>query len=215
MLFACWSTKGGSGTTVVAVALASLLARHGAGSLLVDLAGDVPAVLGMPEPDGPGIAGWLAAGDGVPADALPRLEVAGPGGVRVLPLGASVAPAGPRGDVLAALLGADPRPVIADCGTAPSGAARSVALAATHSILVVRPCFLALRKAGRSPVQPTVVVLVREPGRSLGAADVEAAVGAPVVAEVGFDVSVARAVDAGTLGQRLPRALQRSLRRVA
>src|SRR4051794_33057920 len=65
----CWSVKGGSGTTVVASSLALLLAtRSPAGSVLVDLAGDVPAVLGIPEPDGPGVSDWLAAGDSVPAD---------------------------------------------------------------------------------------------------------------------------------------------------
>ena len=69
---ACWSAKGGCGTTVVAVSLASLLARAG-GALVADLAGDVPAVLGMPEPSGPGLADWLAAGESVPADALARL----------------------------------------------------------------------------------------------------------------------------------------------
>ena len=85
MLVACWSVKGGSGATVVSVALASMLAESApGGALVVDLAGDVPAVLGVPEPEGPGVRGWLAAGSTVPADALPRLEVEGPGGVRLL-----------------------------------------------------------------------------------------------------------------------------------
>ena len=75
MLVACWSVKGGVGTTVVAASLALLLARRGPGVVLADLAGDGPAVLGMPEPDSPGLAGWLAAGDDVPADGLARLEV--------------------------------------------------------------------------------------------------------------------------------------------
>src|SRR5918993_2143833 len=60
MLFACWSSKGGAGTTVVAAALAVLLAeRCPAGALIADLAGDVPAALGVAEADGPGLAGWL------------------------------------------------------------------------------------------------------------------------------------------------------------
>ncbi|MBA2624197.1 MAG: hypothetical protein H0U89_01090, partial [Acidimicrobiia bacterium] len=75
MLIACWSVKGGSGTTVVAAALAVVLGREApGGSLLADLAGDVPAVLGMVDPPGPGLDDWLRAGDGVPADALGRLE---------------------------------------------------------------------------------------------------------------------------------------------
>ena len=67
MLLACWSVKGGSGTTVVAAALALLLAqRSPAGALLADLAGqeglggDGAAVLGLDEPSSPGLAGWLA-----------------------------------------------------------------------------------------------------------------------------------------------------------
>lgn len=57
MVFSCWSAKGGSGTTVVAVALAVLLGRDSDfGSVLVDLDGDGPTVLGVPEPSGPGLS---------------------------------------------------------------------------------------------------------------------------------------------------------------
>ena len=63
MVVSCWSAKGGSGTTVVAVSLALVLAaRGGSGVLLVDLAGDAPAVLGLADPGGPGLAAWAAAG---------------------------------------------------------------------------------------------------------------------------------------------------------
>ncbi|MDP9020867.1 MAG: hypothetical protein M3N25_08720, partial [Actinomycetota bacterium] len=96
MLIACWSAKGGSGTTVVSVALAAVLTRSSpSGVLLADLGGDVPAVAGLLEPSGPGLAEWLASGDTVPADALSRLELSGPGGLRVLAAGASPAPAAP------------------------------------------------------------------------------------------------------------------------
>src|SRR5215211_2524357 len=71
VLIACWAAKGGAGTTVVATALARVLTSGApAGALLADLAGDVPAVLGLPEPTGPGLAEWLAAGEDVPPDAL-------------------------------------------------------------------------------------------------------------------------------------------------
>jgi MinD-like ATPase involved in chromosome partitioning or flagellar assembly len=216
MLVACWSAKGGCGTTVVAAALASVLARTAGEALIADLAGDVPAVLGVSEPSGPGIGDWLAAGADVPADALARIEVAGPGGLRILPAGFGVesAPAG-RGDVLAALLAADVRPVIADCGATPSGARLAVAAGATQSLLVLRPCYLALRRAAAFSLRPSGVVLVDEPGRSLTAADVESTLGVPVRAIVDVDPSIARAVDSGSLGARLPRRLERSLRRAA
>nr|MBA2279690.1 hypothetical protein [Acidimicrobiia bacterium] len=48
MLISCWSTKGGSGTTVVAAALALVFARTTGDALLADLAGDQPAALGLP-----------------------------------------------------------------------------------------------------------------------------------------------------------------------
>lgn len=216
MLVACWSAKGGSGTTVVAAALASLLARSSpGGAVFVDLAGDGPAVLGIPEPAGPGIAGWLAAGSAVPADALHRLEVAAAGGLRVLASGGDLPEAPGRGEVLAALLAGDPRPVVVDCGSSLVGARLAVAASAAHSLLVLRPCYLGLRRALAAPIRPSGVVLVEEEGRAIGRRDVEEALGVPVRAVVAHDKRIARAVDAGLLVGRLPAALQRSLRHVA
>ena len=212
MLVACWSAKGGAGATVVAAAVA--LARAAEGALLVDLAGDLPVVLGVEPGEGPGLAGWLAAGADVPVDALARLERPVAPGVGLLERGAG--PLAPdRAAVLAALLAADARLVVADCGTAPTGTAAAVAAAAERSVLVTRPCFIALHHAQRAAVQPSAVVLVSEPGRSLGRSDVEEHLGLPVVAVVETDPGVARAVDAGLLTSRLPRALVRELRDVA
>jgi hypothetical protein len=182
--------------------------------VLADLAGDAPAALGLPEPAGPGLAGWLAAGPDVPPDALARLEVPAEGALTLLPRGDGELDA-ERADVLAALLTADPRPVVADCGADPQGAARTLAAGATRSILVTRACFLSLRRALTAPVRPSEVVLLTEPGRSLTRLDVEDCIGAPVVAEVAVDPSVARAVDAGLLATRLPRSLARELGRAA
>jgi hypothetical protein len=216
VLVALWSAKGGSGVTVVAASLAFVLARSSpAGALLVDLAGDAPAALGLPEPTGPGVAEWLAAGDTVPTDGLARLEVPVGGGLAVVPTGEGVVDGAGRGEVLGALLAADARPVVADCGASPSGARLAVAAAATHSLLVLRPCYLALRRAVASPVRPSGVVLVDEPGRALGRREVEDALGVPVRALVAYDPRIARAVDAGLLARRLPGVLERSLRHVA
>jgi hypothetical protein len=90
-----------------------------------------------------------------------------------------------------------------------------VAAGATRSVLVTRACFLSLRRALAAPVQPSQVILLREPGRALNAADIEDVVGAPVIAEVPLDPAVARAVDAGLLASRLPRTLERGLDRAA
>lgn len=216
MLVACWSAKGGSGTTVVAVSLASVLARRAGCAVIADLAGDVPAVLGLPESSGPGLGDWLAAGDAVPADALARIEIEGPGGLRVLPTGDGVVGANAgRGDVLAALLASDARPVVADCGSMPSGARLAIAASAAVSLLVLRPCYLALRRAAAFPLRPSGVVLVDEVGRQLTAADIEAVLNVPVRAIVDVDPAIANAVDTGSLGARLPRRLHRSLRHAA
>src|SRR5947209_5309133 len=79
MLISCWSVKGGSGTTVIAAAIALALARS-MPTTLVDFGGDVPTVLGLPDPEGFGLADWLAAGPDVPGEALDRVAVpAAPG----------------------------------------------------------------------------------------------------------------------------------------
>lgn len=215
MLVACWSSKGGAGTTVVTAALALVLARREpTGAVIADLAGDIPAALGVAEPESPGLAGWLAAGPSVPADALGRLEESVAPALALLPRGTG--PLAPeRADVLSALLAGDARPVVADCGAEPDGAALTIAAGATRSVLVTRACFLSLRRALQAPLRPSEVVLLTEPGRSLGRLDVEDCIGAPVVAEVAVDPAVARAVDSGLLASRLPRGLARELDRAA
>jgi MinD-like ATPase involved in chromosome partitioning or flagellar assembly len=215
MLLACWSSKGGAGTTVVAASLALVLGRTRAdGALLADLAGDAPAALGICDPDNPGLAGWLRAGREVPPDALGHLEVRAADGLRLLHRGhGPLAPE--RADVLAHLLAGDGRAVVADCGTGPTGAALTVAAGATRSLLVTRPCFLSLHRAIELPIRPSGIVLLKEPGRALGRIDVERTVGAPVVAEVAVDPQVSRAVDAGLLTTRLPRSLAREVARAA
>ncbi|MGZ4695701.1 MAG: nucleotide-binding protein [Acidimicrobiales bacterium] len=222
MFAVCWSVKGGSGTTVVAAALAVLLARRtDDGALLVDLAGDGPAALGVSEPDGPGLAGWFAAGRSVPADGLSRLEVPVGDGLALLPRGDGDLGPAERAEVLAGVLGAEGRSVVVDAGVPgwgdgrPDPARAVLTAAATSSLLVTRPCYLSLRRVVAAPLRPTGVVLVVEPGRALGRDDVEQIVGVPVVAEVLVDSAVARAVDAGLLVGRLPRSLERALGRAA
>ncbi len=217
MVIACWSAKGGSGTTVVAVTLALLAAqRDEPGVLLVDLAGDVPAALGVADPAGPGVCGWAAAGAEVPADALARLAMPVRPGVELLVRGEGPDPDRDRLELLAAMLGADDRTVVIDCGTLrDDSTALALAAGATTSLLVIRPCYLALRRAVAMPLRPSAVVLVADPGRALDRSDIEAVLGVPVVAEVSIDPAVARAVDAGLMASRLPRGLQRALRDAA
>ena len=217
MLIACWSPKGGSGTTVIACGLAAVLSRSSAprGALLADLCGDASTVLGVAEPTGPGLAEWLAAGPDIGATALGRLEVEAAAGLRLLawrPPGPEFRLGAGRGEALVEALSADPRPVVADCGTGATGAGLALAAGAEVSLLVLRPCYLGLRRALAAPVRPSGVVLVTEAGRALGRRDVEEVLGVPVRAEIPFDEVVARAVDAGLLARRVPRPLERALR---
>ena len=212
MLVACWSAKGGMGTSVVAAALALLLARRSqAGAVLADMAGDAPHLLGIDDSPSPGLTAWLAAGPSVPADALTRIEVPAGGGLALLPRGGG-ALAVERAGVLAAVLAAGPRPAVADCGSTFDPATVALARRADASYLVTRPCYLALRRVPGAPLVPTGVVLVRDDGHVLSRDDVEQAARAPVIADLVVDPSVARAVDAGVLRSRLPRTLARGLR---
>jgi hypothetical protein len=219
MLVSCWSAKGGAGTTAVSAALALMLGRgHPTGSLLVDLAGDLPSALGVDEAGGPGLADWLAGGPDAPADALARLERAVTAEVGLLPRGAGpLASAG--GATLAGLLAAEPRPVVVDCGLLVAhdldSVAGTMAGAADTSLLVLRSCFLAVRRAVRLPRRPDGVVFVVDEGRAITEADVEEVLDVPVVARVRVCPAVARAVDAGLLARSLPRSLERDLRDVA
>jgi MinD-like ATPase involved in chromosome partitioning or flagellar assembly len=214
VLIACWSVKGGSGTTVVSAALASVIARTTEREVvLADLGGDCPAVLGLPEPSGPGIAEWLVAADAT-ATALRRLEVEAAPGVFLLPRGEGALPTD-GGDRLVAALAADIRPVVVDCGPANAPLALAVASVSSLSLLVLRPCYLALRRALAAPLRPSGVILVVERNRSLSRRDVEDVLGVPVRAQIAWDPQVARAVDAGLLSTRLPRGLDRALRAAA
>jgi hypothetical protein len=206
--------KGGSGTTVVAAAVSLLLARRLPGEvLLVDAGGDAPAALGLPDLGGPGVVDWLAT-PGLEPAALRRLEVEAGGGLRLLPRGTGEAAVRPGG--VDGLLDAvsDIGAVVVDAGP-PSPLAYELAGGATFSLLVLRPCYLALRRALAAPVRPSAVVVVEEPHRSLDPTDIEDVLGVPVRAVVPWDSSISRCVDAGLLAVRLPRPLVSALRSAA
>lgn len=230
MIWCTWAAKGGSGCSVVAAAAALLSARRRQ-VLLVDLAGgDQARILGV-EPEGPGLTRWLRHPN-PPPDSLARLEVPVAADIALLPfrgsdLAADVSTGSPPDDVdlgerwvlLAHLLAADERLVVVDLGlglvpwaashAGPDPVSASVAIAgvAERCTLVTRLCYLALARAMEQPV-PDDVIVVAEPDRALRVADVEAALRVPVAA-IRCDPAVARAVDAGLLTRRLPRALRR------
>ncbi len=208
MLTICWAAKGGSGTTVFATARALSTPTP---TVVIDLAGDVMAVLGLPDPDGPGIHDWL--GSESPADRLARLEHRVSDHTFVIAAGRGGGDPKRRWFELAAHLRADSRHVIVDAGTGRPPDA--LVAAADETLLVTRACYLSLRRAVAVGIVPTGVVLVQEPGRSLRAADIEASIGAPIVSTALLDPAIARAVDAGLLASRLPSGWRRQLRGAA
>ena len=118
MLYALWSLKQGVGTTVAAAALALHWAQNSEdGTLLVDLCGDLPYALGIPEPDKPGISDWLAAGEDLESDVLGRLEVDVATGLHMLMRGRRSYPEDAQFGTLARQLAADRRNVVIDCGS--------------------------------------------------------------------------------------------------
>ena len=220
MLLALWSPKGGSGTSVLAAACALVLGRRD-GARLADLDGDQPALFGLGADPPTGLADWLAAGPEAPTDALERLAVEAVSGVALIPRGAAERPIAPvpaaeAGAALAVALRDGPVTTVADLGLAESPAARAMVEVADVSLVVVRGCYLTLRRAVHAPhlARAAGVVLVTEPGRSLGRREVAECLDRRVLAEVPVRAAIARAVDAGLLPVRLPEVLSRPVSEV-
>lgn len=200
MFIICRSPKGGVGTSVVAAAIAVHSARSGTDTLLVDLAGDQPDLLGVAQPEF-GVTDWLGGND-VPLDGLAALELDVAPHLRLLARG--TAPSITRLDVLAGVCAAGRRTVVVDAGVASDA---YWAGGQAEEVVVLRACYLAVRRAGTLASTARVVV-IEEPGRALRASDVENAVGVTVWRRLVLDPAVARSVDAGLLGARLPRSLR-------
>jgi hypothetical protein len=215
VLVCFWSPKGGSGTSVVAAASGLLLARHGP-ARVADLAGDQAALFAVRRDPTPGLRDWLRAGPETPRDALDRIAIDVGRDLALLPAGEGaiddVLPE--SGAALAVALNADTRPVVCDAGLLDHPALAAVAEVSDVCLLVVRGCYLALRRAvyHEATAWSCGIVLIDEHGRSLGARDVEDVLGLPVVATIEACAPVARSVDAGTLASHVPTALARPLR---
>ncbi len=214
-LLTLWSPKGGSGTSVFTAACALVLARdHGA--RLVDLGGDQPAIFGLGAEPGTGVTDWLELGPGAPTEALDRLAVEAAPGIALVPRGAerptlAPRPAAEAGAALAVALRDGPVPTLVDAGVADGPAGRALLEVSDATIVVVRGCYLTLRRSVRHPAlgRAAGLVVVEEPGRAIGAKEIADVLGRPVVARVPARDAIARAVDAGVLAHRLPDALAR------
>jgi len=75
-------------------------------------------------------------------------------------------------------------------------------------MLVIRPCYLAVRRSAESATVPTGVIVLDEQGRALTPADVAKVLETPACTVIKTDPAVARAVDAGVFATRVPKSLQ-------
>jgi MinD-like ATPase involved in chromosome partitioning or flagellar assembly len=215
MLLSFWSPKGGVGTSVVAAACALVCARHSE-VRLADFGGDQPAILGLASPPSAGVTDWLATGPLAPPDALDRLAVPATDGLTLLPRGTRpLRDAGPEsGAALAVVLSSDHRLVVADVAAPDEAAARALVECSDVSVVVLRDCYLALRRTLGHPLTAGAagVVVLEEPRRALGAHEIADVLGLPVLARLPVADAVARAVDAGTFAARMPEGVERRLR---
>ena len=191
MFIICRSPKGGVGTSVVAAALALRHAHAGHPTVLVDLAGDQPDLLGVAPSSSLGIGDWAAGGDDVPVEALTALEVEVGGGLSLLPRG-SVSSSDRLG-VAAAVLGTGHRSVVIDAGVT----ARPVwAPPDAVDVVVLRACYLGVRRAGRLaagtrlPPQRLEVEVVPSGGRVTVVVRFDAPTNVPIVGALVGDLAL-------------------------
>ena len=200
---AVYATKGGQGVTTTAAALAILTARTGARTLLVDTAHDQPAILGLPDPTGPGLGDYLQPASRttlaqITTTIAENLDLIHRGDTEI------VFATHTYGQLTGGLGHYDH--VIIDT----HNAAYAWTLHVDRRLLVTRPCYLALRRSAVTP-RPDAVVLINEHERALNATDIETVLGIPITATVPYHPAIARAIDAGLLTTRLPRELARAL----
>jgi hypothetical protein len=212
VLVALWSPKGGSGTSVAAAALALASAARGE-TRLADLSGDQPAILGLPPLTSlASLVDWLAAGPSTPSDWLDDMAVPVVPGLSLLPGGPATQAASPEAGAALAVALRDGGLTIVDVGSGTDerdGAGRAVVDVADTTLMVIRPCYLALRRAVADPRlgSSSGAILVEDVGRALDADDVAAVLGLPVVGRFPVRPEIARAVDAGVLRDHLPHPL--------
>ena len=182
---------------------------------VVDLAGDLPAIFGLATDPELGVFDWLRAGAAAPSDALEHLEISLDPNLALVPTGhVGLDDVLPECGAALAVALRESVPTLCDAGRIESPSLGALAEIADANVIVLRGCYLALRRAIHHPATAfaTGVVLVDEPRRSLGARDIEDVLGVPVLARIEVNAHVARAIDAGVLRSRLPDALSKPLR---
>ena len=203
------SPKGGSGTSVAAASLA-IVSSSTTRTLLVDLAGDQAAILGLPEPP-VGLSDWVNEMthhnfDEILIDCNNNLFLAPSGSINF-----DILTANAWKNLSQALARKvdDGFNIIIDFGTEEMPLALS-RLPHQHYI-VTRPCYLSLRRAVNLEESFSGVIVIHEPDRVLTISDIESVLKLKCVAEVPYSREISRRVDSGLLKSRLPMSLQTAL----
>lgn len=214
------TAKGGSGGTTVAAAIVLAGAHVGQTPTLIDLAGDATAAFrSVDRPDtAPTVDAWLRSS--APIERLDELADAtappvlawsnDPPHHRRHP-NRPVVSAERWGDLLGWCVRRELRtgaPVVIDAGADGDELSAAEPAVDTTTLLVTRRCYLGVRRAARRP-PPDAIVVVDEPTRAITRRDIERSIGAPVVATLAWDPTIARAIDAGLSITDAPRALRR------
>lgn len=207
MLMVLSSVRGGVGTSVVSAAIAVLAARdQSRPTYLVDLTGDQTDIFGLAQAD-IGLDDWTTRADRRLTDLAVDIDPQ----LRLVPSRTALDSTESLDGLVTALeQRRHDAHIVIDAGRLDlSDSFRE--LRPTH-LLVIRPCYLALRATVSSSRNWDGLVVVRPPDRVLTTRDVVNVTGLPAIAEVDMSADVARAVDAGVFGSRLPSGLERSLR---
>lgn len=202
------SPKNGNGITVTAASYALLSALRGSRTVLIDLCGDQPAALGMPEPTSAGIHDWLSEDSSGDATQLLSMGREATNGLLVIHRGAQFITGEPRWSALGEAIASLPYTMIVDAGV--GHLPHELTQVATKVITVVKPCYLSLRRATQLPT-PTSIYVVKEEGRALTVKDVGHVLNAPIEAEIPYEPAISRAVDAGLLPSRVEQLLGRHI----
>lgn len=200
------SPKGGTGTSVVAASLA-IVSSSSSPTLLVDLAGDQAAILGLPQPP-IGLSDWANGMtyrefDEIVSLCHDNLYLAPTGTFDFETLNANAWDKLLRALSLKHSEGCN---IIVDLGRADIPLALRKIVDTCY--LVTRPCYLALRRAVDLETAFSGVIVVNEPDRVLTSRDVESVLKLKCVAEIPYTSEISRRVDSGLLKSRLPMALQ-------
>ena len=200
------SPKGGTGTSVVAASLA-IVSSSSSPTLLVDLAGDQAAILGLPQPP-IGLSDWANSMtyrefDEIISLCHDNLYLAPTGTFDFETLNANAWDKFLRALSLKHSEGYN---IIVDLGRADIPLALRKIVDTCY--LVTRPCYLALRRAVDLETAFSGVIVVNEPDRVLTSRDVESVLKLKCVAEIPYTSEISRRVDSGLLKSRLPMTLQ-------